>query len=154
MERTAFALALYTGQRKSDIVKMRWSDYNETAGTISLAQKKTDQEAKDESIVIPVHPHLREALRATPRRHGAILTTQYVQPFTPNGFGNWMADKIGASACRIAAFCMAYGRRPHAGSPKPDAARSRSCRSPATSRSRRSSATWPQPGRSSSRRPP
>ncbi len=109
MERTAFALALYTGQRKSDIVKMRWSDYNEAAGTITLAQKKTDQEAKDESIVIPVHPHLREALRSTPRRHAVILTTQYGQPFTSNGFGNWMADKIGASG--VPDRCVLHGLR-------------------------------------------
>ncbi len=109
MERTAFALALHTGQRKSDIVKMRWSDYNETAGTITLTQKKTDQEAKDESIVIPIHPQLQEALRTTPRRHGVILTTRYGQPFTSNGFGNWMADKIGASG--VPDRCVLHGLR-------------------------------------------
>lgn len=108
-ERTAFALHIFTGQRKSDVVKMTWADYDRAAGTITLQQKKTDQEAKDEEIVIPAHPALKDALAAAPMAHVMMLVTAYGKPFTENGYGNWMADKIGASG--VSDRCVLHGLR-------------------------------------------
>lgn len=53
--RMAVLVALYTGQRRSDLVKMRWSDY--TGETIHVVQQKTGKD-----LTIYVHPRLRAAL--------------------------------------------------------------------------------------------
>ena len=43
LERTAFALLLYTGQRVSDVVRMFWSDLK--AGWINVVQQKTEEKS-------------------------------------------------------------------------------------------------------------
>lgn len=53
--RSAMLLALYTGQRNSDLVRMQWSDYD--GNYIKVTQKKTGTR-----LVIPVHPKLRADL--------------------------------------------------------------------------------------------
>lgn len=57
----AIDLALYTGQREGDILKMRWSDIRD--GWIEIVQSKTSKE-----ISIPIHTKLKAALAATPKR--------------------------------------------------------------------------------------
>lgn len=52
---TAVALAWYTGQRESDILKMRWSDIKD--GYVSVTQDKTGQELK-----IKIHGDLERLL--------------------------------------------------------------------------------------------
>ena len=56
----AMMLALYTGQRRSDLVHIEWSDYN---GTIHVVQRKTGVE-----VWIPVHPKLKAHLEAMRKR--------------------------------------------------------------------------------------
>lgn len=51
----AIALALYTGQRESDVVKMRWSDIE--AGGINVVQQKTGAK-----LWIPIHAALAALL--------------------------------------------------------------------------------------------
>jgi integrase len=51
----AMMLALYTGQRRSDLIKMEWSDYDGTL--IHVKQRKTGVE-----LFIPVHPKLQQHL--------------------------------------------------------------------------------------------
>jgi len=68
-ERTAFALFLYTGQRRSDVVRMAWTDIADEA--IKVTQQKTGAKLK-----IRLHPELREILHYWPRVHIAILTNQ------------------------------------------------------------------------------
>lgn len=58
-------LALYTGQRRGDLVALRWSAYDGKA--IRLKQNKTGV-----SLAIPVHPELRAELDAW--RKGASAT--------------------------------------------------------------------------------
>lgn len=58
-ERLAYDLLLWTGQRVSDVAKMRRSDVN--AGTIHLIQKKTGAE-----LYIAIHPALARAMKAGP----------------------------------------------------------------------------------------
>ncbi len=86
-ERTAFALLLCTGQRRSDVVRMAWDDV--ANGSISLAHSKFSA-----TMSVPLHPDLQAALAAWPRRGGRILVTTFGKPFTPSGFGNFMAIKI------------------------------------------------------------
>jgi len=51
----AVMLALYTGQRRSDLVRLRWDQYD--GRYIHLIQKKTGKE-----LVIPVHKRLKKEL--------------------------------------------------------------------------------------------
>ena len=60
-ERTASALALYTGQRRGDVARMTWRDIE--GGQISVVQGKTGTR-----LLIPIHLKLKEALDAWPRR--------------------------------------------------------------------------------------
>lgn len=71
----AAALAYYTGQRRSDLVKMKWADYD--GEVIELCQQKTAS-----YLVIPVHPRLRKLLDEQPVESPFILTNAYGQPLT------------------------------------------------------------------------
>lgn len=101
-ERTAFALHLYTGQRRSDVVKMSWADIS--AGSIAVVQAKTGTKLR-----IPVHPQLENALAAWPRSHLPILTTMFGKPFSVPGYGNWMADAIEKAG--LPSRCVLHGLR-------------------------------------------
>lgn len=103
-QRTAFALHLYTGQRRGDVCKLTWRDYDPETGLISLVQEKTGV-----ALDIPVHRELRTALEAWPRRHIMVLTTNYNEPFTVAGYGNWMADAIAEAG--LPDRCVLHGLR-------------------------------------------
>lgn len=75
----AFMLAYYTGQRKGDILAMRWSDVQ--GGYICITQRKTGKE-----LAIPVHRRLRAALDAAPRNGLTILQRADGRPYTVSGF--------------------------------------------------------------------
>lgn len=55
--RIAFFLALYTGQRRADVLALRWDAVDLPAGEIHLRQAKTGVE-----LWIPIHPALRAEL--------------------------------------------------------------------------------------------
>ena len=101
-ERTAFALHLYTGQRRSDVARMAWTDAAENA--INVVQVKTGVR-----LTIPLHPNLSAALRVWPRKHVAMLTTAFNKPFTYAGYGNMMADAIAAAG--LPDRCVLHGLR-------------------------------------------
>ncbi len=94
--------ALFTGQRASDVAKMRWSEVSEHG--IWVVQKKT--KAK---LLVPIHPDLRAILEAWPRNGGSILQTRDGENFTSKGFSNFMADKIGKSG--LPDRCVTHGLR-------------------------------------------
>lgn len=67
---TPVMLALYTGQRASDVVRMTWQQFS--GGTIRVRQEKTG-----EMLDIPCHPRLRtylDELRAGDRK-GVVIAT-------------------------------------------------------------------------------
>jgi integrase len=101
-ERTAFALHLYTGQRRADVARMAWTDL--AGNAISVVQAKTGAR-----LTIPLHPHLLTALRAWPRKHVVILTTAFDRPFSTAGYGNMMADAIAAAS--LPDHCVLHGLR-------------------------------------------
>jgi len=70
----AFALLLYTGQRRGDVCRMRWSDFD--GKFINIVQEKTG-----ESVHVRVHRDLRAALMKIERRSDFILTTKTGRPF-------------------------------------------------------------------------
>jgi len=101
-ERTAFALHLHTGQRRSDVVRMAWTDVANNA--INVVQAKTGAR-----LTIPLHPHLSAVLRAWPRKHVVMLTTVFGKPFSTAGYGNMMADAIAAAG--LPDRCVLHGVR-------------------------------------------
>src|SRR6516162_9017697 len=72
-------LALWTGQRQGDLLRLPWSAYDGTH--IRLRQGKTGAR-----IVIPVGAPLKAALDITPRRSTLILTSTDNRPWTSDGF--------------------------------------------------------------------
>ena len=80
--RLALALLLYTGQRRSDVVRMG-RQHIDKSGAIHVRQLKTGAE-----LAIPVHAALGAIIAGTPGDHLTFLTTQFGRPFTAAGFGN------------------------------------------------------------------
>ena len=78
-ERTAFALHLHTGQRRSDVVRMAWTDVANNAINVVQANKTGAR------LTIPLHPHLSAIPRAWPRKHVVMLTTVFGKPFSIAG---------------------------------------------------------------------
>lgn len=103
-QRTGYALALYTGQRRSDVARMTWRDFDPTEGTIQVKQEKTGIE-----LTIPVHPELKAALEAWPRNYVAILANKAGRGTSSHGFGNFMADAI--DRAKLPTRCVLHGLR-------------------------------------------
>ena len=100
--RLAFALLLYTAQRRADVVLMGRQHVRD--GLVHVRQSKTGT-----TLAIPVHPHLRTVLDATPAEHFTFLTVRGGRPFHPDAFTHWFKRK-----CREAglpARASAHGLR-------------------------------------------
>jgi integrase len=97
----AFALLLYTGQRRCDVVRMGWQHARN--GVLTVRQEKTGAK-----LSIPLHPTLLAILADTPTDNMTFLTTQFGKPFTSNGFGNWFRDQCNAAGLPQ---CSAHGLR-------------------------------------------
>jgi len=69
---TAFYLAYFTGQRNSDIRKMKWT--NIAGDEIHVIQEKTGAE-----VWVPLHPDLRAELAVTDRRGETIIAAERLQ---------------------------------------------------------------------------
>lgn len=82
--RSVFLLALYTGQRRSDLFQLKWDQYDGEA--IRLRQQKTIK-TNPSILYLPVHPLLKvelERLKAVERKkkHPFILSNCYGDPWT------------------------------------------------------------------------
>jgi integrase len=75
--RLAFYMLLYTGQRRADIVHLKWTSYD--GRSLRLVQSKTGQ-----AMAIRVHSVLRLILDQTPRVHENILTHGRARPYSPD----------------------------------------------------------------------
>lgn len=102
MQRRAYALALYTGQRKSDLVNM--TQAHRANGEVRVKQSKTDAE-----LWIPEHPDLTHELSLGWHEHDSMLTTTEGNPFDPVYFGAWFADAI--DAADLPDDCVLHGLR-------------------------------------------
>ena len=75
----ALMLALWTGQRQGDLLRLPWSAYDGTH--IRLRQSKTGTR-----VVIPVGAPLKTALDTLAKRSPIILTNSGGKPWTSDGF--------------------------------------------------------------------
>lgn len=83
----AYHLLLCTGQRVSDVIRMKWADYNGTH--FKLVQKKTDNE-----MWIKAPKKLRELLARTDHVHENILTHKWRKPYTRDSLGHRIKDVL------------------------------------------------------------
>jgi integrase len=72
-------LALWTGQRQGDLLRLPWSAYD--GSYIRLRQSKTGL-----PVTIPVGAPLKAALDAAKKHGPIILTSTDARPWTPDGF--------------------------------------------------------------------
>jgi integrase len=103
----ALMLALHTGQRRGDIVRMGWQHVR--GERISVCQQKTGRR-----LAIPLHPELACALAAAPGNNLTFLVTEFGAPFTAAGFGNWFRDRCneaGLPQCSLHGLRKAACRR-------------------------------------------
>ena len=97
----ALALLLYSGQRASDVVRMRWDQYD--GEWIQVRQLKTKT-----PLWIPCHSNLKAALQRTERRSEFILTTRYGKGYSAHG----LCQMIRMATAQIGApECSAHGLR-------------------------------------------
>jgi len=105
LERTAFELALNTGQRGGDVIDMRRGHINNN-GTISVAQEKTGAR-----LEIPIATDLKNVLATwlekTP--HMMILATETGRPFKVDHFRHTMRDAY--RKARLPEDCTTHGLR-------------------------------------------
>jgi integrase len=87
-------MALYTGQRRGDLCRLAWSNYD--GQRIRLTQGKTGM-----SLVIPVHPALRDAMATWEREAATILVNARGWPWKPGSASHGMKlaiDRLGFPA--------------------------------------------------------
>ena len=94
--RLAFALLLYTGVRRSDVVKLGRQMIRE--GCLTFTQTK-NQKRNPITVSIPVLPQLQAAIDATPSCNMIFLVTEFGRPFTTAGFGNRFRKWCNDLAC-------------------------------------------------------
>jgi integrase len=103
MQRRAYALALYTGQRRSDLVRMTRA--HRKSGLLHVsAQEKTGEE-----VWIREHWELSAELALGDQSHMSLLTTTAGRAFDPVYFGAWFADAIEAAG--LPQECVLHGLR-------------------------------------------
>jgi integrase len=84
----AMTLALWTGQRQGDLLRLPWSAYD--GSHIRLRQSKTGRR-----ITLPVGEPLRVLLERTERRSPLVLTTTRGKAWTSDGFRSSWAKACG-----------------------------------------------------------
>jgi integrase len=100
--RLALALLMYTGARRSDVVRLGKGNVQD--GWIKFSQRKTSV-----PVELPMLPALQEIIDVTPVVGATTyLVTQYGKPFTAAGFGNWFRDRCNEA---VLPQCSAHGVR-------------------------------------------
>lgn len=90
-QRTAYAIALYLGARRSDAVRIGRRQEEENGTQVRYTQHKGRTKRAVE-VVHPIVPPLREALHAWQGKGFTWLETTYGRPRSDKGFGNDFAE--------------------------------------------------------------
>ena len=104
--RLAFALLLYTFQRRADVVRMGRQHIRETPDgpAIYVKQRKTGVE-----LLIAIDPELGAVLDATPSEHLTFLVTATGKPYGDNHFSERFREWCDAAG--LPKHCSAHGLR-------------------------------------------
>jgi integrase len=99
--RLALNLLMYTGARRSDVVRL--GRQHVRAGWIRFKQHKTKV-----LVELPLLPALQSSIEATPTGDLHFLIGDRGRPFTPETFGNWFRDRCNEAGLL---HCSAHGLR-------------------------------------------
>lgn len=102
--RTVYALALWLGNRRSDVARLEWSWFDFKKGTVTLTTKKGDK-----LLVLPITPMLRDALAPLERKGDTVLVTAYGKPFSEKSLTGRMADWT--FSAKLPKGCTIHGLR-------------------------------------------
>jgi len=89
-QRLAMYLALYTGQRRSDIVRM--GKQHMRGQRIEVRQQKTGAR-----LLLPIHPKLKAELAKAKGDHLTFIVTECGASFSVAGFGGWFSNAARAA---------------------------------------------------------
>lgn len=99
--RLALDLFLYTGSRRSDVVRLGRQHVRN--GWLSFKQNKTRV-----TVELPILPALQQSLDATPTGELTFLVSQLGRGFSAAGFGNWFRERCDEAGLYK---CSAHGLR-------------------------------------------
>jgi integrase len=88
--RLALDLLLYTGVRRSDVVKL--GPQMEREGHLLFVETKGQRRTRKQHR-LPILPQLRASIDATPSGQLAYLVTPAGKPYSPEVFGNWFRHR-------------------------------------------------------------
>jgi integrase len=109
MMQVAGALAVYSGQRRSDLARMRWSQYDGSA--LEVVQQKTGNK-----VWIRAHSQLRAVLATHPRSGVTILTSNEGRAFSAPWLGRSFGNAVRSTGLpRGSEGCHLHGLRKTAG---------------------------------------
>lgn len=86
--RLATILAIYTGQRQGDLLKLRWNHISSHTDRYDIERQylRFKQSKGNTDVMIPLHEDLLPWLDSAPRRAVTILTNSAGKPWTKDGF--------------------------------------------------------------------
>jgi integrase len=88
--RLALELLLFTGQRRSDVVRFGLQHVKD--GCLEFTQIK-GQRRNPKRLTLPILPDLQEIIDTSPCGDLTFLVNDYGRPFSAAGFGNWFRDR-------------------------------------------------------------
>jgi integrase len=103
--RLAMALALHTGQRKGDLIRLGKQHIKIHGGREGLEFTQQKNRAKKPvKLWVPITPDLREIIDASPKGDLTFIQSAFARPFSEGGFGNrfrkW-CDEAGLKALSV-----------------------------------------------------
>jgi integrase len=103
--RLALALLLFTGQRRSDVI--RFGKQHVRSGKLTFTQHK-GRNRKPKQLTLPILAALQRVIDASPCGDLTFLVNDFNRPFTAAGFGNKFRDWCNQAGLR---HCSAHGLR-------------------------------------------
>lgn len=95
-ERLAFDLLIYTGVRRSDVVRL--GRQHTRKGEITITTEKSRNSGRPVEVTISILPPLAKSIEATPTGDMTYLVTHKRTAFTKESFGTWF-KKACKAAC-------------------------------------------------------
>lgn len=93
--RHVLMLALNTGLRRADLIRLTWSAIEHDKGVIRLVTSKGER--KGRRIVVRLTPALRATLAQIPKRSPIVLTNKHGRPWTKNSLAHAVNDALSAA---------------------------------------------------------
>lgn len=108
MARAAYALALWAGERRSEVATQLWTDCDRDRRRIVVRQMKGHRRAP-KVLRLLMLPMLRDALVDLPHRADTVIATEYGRPFSEKSLTGMMAHWT--ALAKMGPGCTLHGLR-------------------------------------------